>query len=384
MRDRKAYVAAGRNDPGSPEQMSEHPYDFVSLPAGPARGEAVGHDKYPRGRLTGTLTLVYETLTPLHVGSGVFETAADCGLEGGSAPVRGVARLLGKPILPGAGWKGAVRGRFEAITRSRLGVVRDWGIELANKVPHPPLRTGSRPHRVTITDPRVTRTLKSGGQIRSTPTDPEAERRQLASLSPAEALFGAMGYRGRVAAGDGVITGPVAQEPLKVAPMDTPAMHRLAKPGGSRAAGEGRIILSDVEGRKFYYDGPVLSSRKVQRGGGLADIYETVDSVPAGAEIEVPVVVESVTLAELGALLIAAGYGDDVGVLRFGGYKPAGLGKVKLVSVTGSLGQGSATRRWRRAGGAVDPDAAVAEAWRSLIDSSALRELADVTTRRRP
>ncbi len=36
--------------------------------------------------------LSYETLAPLHVGSGAFEAAAECGLAEGAAPVRGIVR----------------------------------------------------------------------------------------------------------------------------------------------------------------------------------------------------------------------------------------------------------------------------------------------------
>ncbi len=126
MRDPQAYAQHGRNDPLAPEQREEHPYDFVSLPEKPAVGRAVGHDRYPADRLTGKLTLTYQTEEPLHVGSGVFETAEECGLAGGATPVRGIVRRLGEPVLPGSSFKGVVRARFEAITRSRLGVkVRD-------------------------------------------------------------------------------------------------------------------------------------------------------------------------------------------------------------------------------------------------------------------
>ncbi len=52
MRDRDAYQRHGRNDPLAPEQLREHPYDFVSLPDKPAAGEAVGHHRYFDDRST--------------------------------------------------------------------------------------------------------------------------------------------------------------------------------------------------------------------------------------------------------------------------------------------------------------------------------------------
>lgn len=373
MRDPKAYEAHGRNNPLAPEQRREHPYDFVSLPDKPARGQAVGHHRYAADRLTGTLRLVYVTSTPLHVGSGVFETASECGLGSGDTPVRGIMRRQGKPILPGSGWKGAVRARFEAITRSRLGLVDMSSREPAFKVPDA-LKSSGGSHRVEIQDQRVRSDLRPPGTIwRET---------DLAGLSPAEALFGCMGYRGRLHPNDGVITGPAATEPLDVAPLEGPAMHRLAKPGKARNE-HGTIQIAEVEGRKFYYDGPIVHSRQDERTGGGR--YELIDYVPAGSTIALDIHLESLTLAELGALLISAGHGAGGGVVRFGGYKPVGLGKVELREAGVSLDRGSSTRSWRReAKQTLDLATAVAEAKKELVDVGALTELETVTTRQRP
>ena len=372
MRDLDRYAENGRNDPLSDEQRRQHPYDFVSLPDRPARGLAVGHDRFPADRLTGHLTLVYRLLTPLHAGSGVFETAAQCGLAGESRPVRGIVRRLGRPVLPGSGWKGAVRARFEAITRSRLGVLSRPAKVEAGKLPEVlwPARSGKV--RVELRDPRLDQ-LKAA-DVR-TPLD---------ALSPADALFGAMGYRGRLHPWDGVIAGPGLLRPLSVPPLESPAVHRLAKPGSARRTEDG-IEISEVEGRKFYYDGPVLESRSNQ-GEAWRPERESIDAVAAGATITISVHVESVTDAELGALLVSAGHGDNVGIVRFGGYKPAGLGKVELSAVSAELRRGWPLQRWRRsAPDAFDPErlAAAAHA-EGLIDTSALAELHDITTRTRP
>ncbi len=382
MRDPREYERHGRNNPLTPEQLREHPYDFVSLPGATDRGHAVGHDAYPEGRLTGRLHLVYETLAPLHVGSGVFETAAECGLGTGDEPVRGIARRRGQPVLPGSGWKGAVRARFEAITRSRLGLVDTFGRQPAFKVPEalkdPDASRAS--HRISLDDPRVRGALRPLGMFKS--------RDGLASLPPAAALFGCMGYRGRIHPGDGVIDGPAAAAPLQVAPLDSPVMHRLAKPGAAHRSGRAAIRITEVEGRKFYYDGPIVASRSNHRGGGGS--YELIDHVPAGATIALDVHLESLTAAELGALLVAAGYaagyGAGVGVLRFGGFKPVGLGKVELKTAAAEVGQGSATSSWKREpAAAYDLAAAVEEAKaQKLLDVDALRQLDEVTRRQRP
>jgi len=381
MRDPKQYDEHGRNNPLKPEQLREHPYDFVSLPEAPARGQAVGHDRYFPNRLSGRLTLVYETLEPLHVGSGAFETAAECGLRGGATPVRGIARKLGKPVLPGSGWKGAVRARFEAITGSRLGVqsrggrIEDWKLPAELR----PADRDRKPVAVHLADPqtRALRPLKrSNDELRA----------GLDALSPAEALFGIMGYRGRIHPADGVVEGPAATEPLAVPPLESPAPHRLAKPGAARKTVDGRVEITQVEGRKFYYDGPLVRARPSARGEAGGPVQELIDAVPAGCTITIEVHVESVTEGELGALLASAGFGEEVGIVRFGGYKPAGLGKVRLVDVRGELRKGCSTDQWRRsAGEPLDAARAVQAAHReNLIDEAALSELHQVTTRQRP
>jgi CRISPR/Cas system CSM-associated protein Csm3 (group 7 of RAMP superfamily) len=374
MRKVEEYERHGRNDPLAPEQLRQHPYDFVSLPPAPAAGLATGHDRYPRQRLSGWLRLVYETLTPLHVGSGVFETAAECGLAGGQTPVRGILRRQGRPVLPGSGWKGAVRARFEAITGSRLALVDTSARQPSFKVPEA-LRSGQGSHRVEIRDPRVRQTLA--------PAKIVGNADQLAALSPAEALFGGMGYRGRLHPGDGVIDGPSAGEPLRIAPMESPVMHRLAKPGAAHKAGHGKIEVAEVEGRKFYYDGPIVESRITDHGSGGS--YEYLDYVPAGASLAIDVHLEALAAVELGALLVSAGWGEGVGVVRFGGFKSVGLGKVRLESASAEVVRGSSTSSWRRpAAEVVDPATVVGEAMATLIDLRALRELDEITRRQRP
>jgi CRISPR/Cas system CSM-associated protein Csm3 (group 7 of RAMP superfamily) len=373
MRDPRQYEEHRRNDPLSDEQRREHPYDFVSLPDRPAHGSAVGHDRYPADRLTGRLTLIYEILTPLHVGSGVFETAAQCGLVGGDQPVRGITRRLGQPVLPGSGWKGAVRARFEAITRSRLGVATRPSKMDSVKLPEAlwPDRARRAKVKIELRDPRL-------DALR-----PADVHTHLADLSPADALFGVMGYRGRVHPFEGVIEGPRLERPLSVPPLESPAAHRLAKPGAAHRVRDD-IEITAAEGRKFYYDGPRLEARAKPGEEGAA--RESIDAVPAEATITIDVHLESVTEAELGALLVSAGHGETVGIVRFGGYKTAGLGKVKLADVTGELRRGVALRRWQRsAPEALDPARAIEAARRAgLIDDSALAELHAITTRTRP
>jgi CRISPR/Cas system CSM-associated protein Csm3 (group 7 of RAMP superfamily) len=373
VRDVNEYIRQGRNDPSSPEQMAEHPYDFVSLPERPAVAKPVYHDRYHPDRLSGKLTLTYRIESPLHVGSGVFETAEQCGFQGGQEPVRGIVRRCGAPVLPGSSWKGAVRARFEAITRSRLALVSTFSREQGWKVPAV-LGGGSGQGKlkVTITDERVTDTL---GAVRCS--------RKACRLSPAESVFGCMGYRGRVGPQDGIIKGGSAQEPLSVPPLDGPLMHRLAAPGHV-VLQHGRLEISQVEGRKFYYDGDVVSSRTGRDGRSSSGASELIDVVAPGGSITIVIRLDSLSEPEMGALLVAAGYGIGVGVVRFGGYKSAGLGKVKLEQAQSEVWRGVDSRGWKRSKPEqIDLDDLVSSATQQLIDGTALAELHSITTRRR-
>jgi hypothetical protein len=376
MRDREAYVRApGRSDPHSPAQMLEHPYDFVSLPDRPAKGAAVDHGSYPDDRWSGVLSLVYRTESPLHVGSGVFEMQEECGLGQGRSPVRGILRSRGKPVLPGSSWKGAVRARFEAITNSTLALAMTSSKEPRVKVPEV-LRQGTGKHTFQISDPRVQ-------SLQFPPTVKEPS--EIADLSPADALFGCLGYRGRVLPMDGEIEGPKATEPLAVAALDSPQMHRLAPPGDLEHAGGSKYRLARVEGRKFYYDGDVVHYRAIRSRGGERQVFETIDHIPEGCKITIEVRLVAVTQEELGALLVSAGYGEGVGVVRFGGYKPAGLGRVRLEDAEARFHRGHDTQRWHRPRPEPhDLDAAVAAARRALVDEGRLKEVDLVTTMKRP
>ncbi len=395
MRDRQAYVDAGRNDPHDDQQRLEHPYDFVSLPATPAKGSPVLHDRVDSKLLTGTLRLKYRLDSPLHVGSGGFENAKDLGLDTKDRTIRGMVRSGGQPVLPGSSWKGVVRSRFEAITDSRLGVFKRNMKEASNKLPDA-LKEGvpqEKKYSVKLEDPALkslqpfsirSKDLKEAADPTRKATD------LLQRASPADLLFGCMGYLGRVRPGEGRIEGPAANAYLEVPAQESPQPHRLAKSGAIEYRNgwpSGHFAIDRLEGRKFYYDGDLRQPRESLPGGGKDSTpsFEPIDHVPAGATLTIEVSLACLSEAEIGALLIAAGKGEDVGIIRFGGYKSAGLGKATLVEAFTKLFRGPRLQAWQR--GEPEPfdmDKAVETARASLVKAGPLRELHDVTTLRRP
>jgi hypothetical protein len=276
-----------------------------------------------------------------------------------------------------------VRSRFEAITRSRLGVEhrtpRIDFVKLPSELQPP--QEGRGKVEVQVLDARVD-ALAPMKVYRDRNESDQGVLQKLARLSPAEALFGAMGYRGRIHPSEGIIKGPAAREALLVPPLESPAAHRLALPGESRTV-DRHIEVTKVEGRKFYYDGPLVHSRSSE---GDRPTQEQIDFVPARCTITLDVTVESVTESELGALLVSSGYGENVGIVRFGGFKPAGLGKVKLTGIEGEVRRGWSIGRWQRpAAEAIDPRRLVEKAMaEGFIDVGALSELEAITKRQRP
>jgi len=394
MRNLKEYRQAGRGNPFDPQQLEDHPYDFVSLPTEVAKVVAPGHDRLLDDRLHGVLHLTYRSETPLHVGSGSLDTSQDYvvskrafsgrAVSGRATALRSLVRRQGKPVLPGTSWKGVVRSRFEAFTRSSLCLVSSGAKEKAGKLPDVLCKECGATDgkvQVEILDPKV-RALKAPG----------GGKPNLNELSPADALFGCMGYRGRVRPTEGEIEGEIegeaAKDLLRVPPLEGPQMHRLAKPDkvaarhdrGVYGQGKQPLEISQVEGRKFYYDGPVRSEN--QQGK-----REPIDHVPAGSTIRLAVHFSNLDHAELGALLLAAGHGEGVGIVRFGGFKSAGLGKVRLVKAEVlTHGAHPAVRRWRHPPAeSLDLEALVAAAHGApWFDKEALHQLDQVTRRCRP
>jgi hypothetical protein len=116
-----------------------NPYGFVSLtprdpdglPDGLGDGPPAGHDRYASGRWSGSIPITLTTLTPLLLPDHARAATAGAGPQGAppALPVRVDAK--GRPMLSLAAVKGMLRGAYEAITNSRLGVFTGHDTPLA-------------------------------------------------------------------------------------------------------------------------------------------------------------------------------------------------------------------------------------------------------------
>lgn len=91
-------------------------YDWVRVPGPPDRQpldwRRLGHHRLEPDAWSGRLHLRITCLAPVHAGTG------DYNVDAGGQPVLAVARRGGRPVLPGAAFKGVVRAVAEAVSRS--------------------------------------------------------------------------------------------------------------------------------------------------------------------------------------------------------------------------------------------------------------------------
>ncbi len=252
------------------EEPLPKPYKFVEI--SPLRREdrhaPFGHERYHPGTVEGSLQAVLVVRTPIHVWSGEIEPTgrADRPL------VKSLVRVNGRPVVPGASLKGAVRSIVEAITRSCV--------------------------RVTRADPRQ---LPSGA----------AACRQPDQLCVACRMFGSMGFQSNVRFSDAVL-GPGWQPQIVTIPQ----------------------LFAPRNREKVYYRDQQVVGRKFYMHGRPASGDTPIEVCPVGAELAFTLQFDNLTDGELGALLIALGQGDGQQAPRLwpklGGGKPVCYGSVEV------------------------------------------------------
>lgn len=122
-------------------------------------------------RYSGHIDFTFETLQPVHVGTGVLVPPQEIGVESDAPLVKGFHQIDGRLAVPGSSLKGAVRSFVEAITASCVNKTGHYG----------------------------TRRSDAYGECRY-----NARRRQ-GKLCPACQMVGAMGYQGQVLFADALL-----------------------------------------------------------------------------------------------------------------------------------------------------------------------------------
>ncbi|HKI06301.1 MAG TPA: RAMP superfamily CRISPR-associated protein [Thermoanaerobaculia bacterium] len=244
----------------------------LSRPAGEIRfQEPPSHDKWIKGRLTGSLRLSLEIPTGQFVSPSTGRlTLVSQGAE--EVVAQEAARLAGTPVIPGSGIKGAVRTLYELLSFSC-----------------DPFAWADRARRT------------------------EASRCTARSCCDACSLFGVLGRSGRVGFDDARPAGPDA---VRVEVQKVPVPWTPQKP-------EGDVSLYDFqEATVFDRD------RKVS----VKQLKELSREVFLGT-FENRMTFWNVSVEELGRLLLSMGIGRDEAtrfLLRLGGVKYDGKGAVKV------------------------------------------------------
>lgn len=326
MRDRARIIADGRSDPDSPTERYQHPYDFVSFcrSVQEIRDQALlGHHSFAGSLIFGEAIFHIVTRQPVHVGSGILMLSEDAGFPKGQV-VRGIVRKEGEPIIPGSSIKGAVRSVYEAITSSCVRSCKPRGkinynkhnrenSQLPSKIASSLSRSAGRIDIELTGVPRNCKEIKSvHGNI------PHIK------LCPACALFGGMGYQGRLGFSDAkIVKAKLKLEPLGVVPLASPQMHRVGFTSNvNLSRGKEKILVSDLYGRKFYNFSPAVDDGDTSKN-------DLIDYIPQQTVLEFKLILNGVLKEEFGGILTAFGINHNF-PFRLGGGKAIGLGHVNI------------------------------------------------------
>jgi CRISPR/Cas system CMR subunit Cmr6 (Cas7 group RAMP superfamily) len=265
--------------------MPERPFDTdsESLPREPkpfgklgfvkekSLGDIIGHNEFSN-TYTGTLTCTLAALTPLHVGSGIYDIQGD-------RIIRGLVTAGGKVIIPGTSIKGVVRSIAEAISPSCV--------------------------RILNSKTKVERNLSVPALSRCADIKP---RDRKAKLCVSCSMFGALGYQGRIGFDDAsLIRGGVS-------------VHSIQSPYPPNERGSRYKDAKGLfDGRKFYYHGEPVDS----------ETGEPYQVIREDSEFRFLMNFESLTPEELCLVLAAMGILDNI-VIKMGGGKQAMLGSVEI------------------------------------------------------
>ncbi|MEO0377095.1 MAG: RAMP superfamily CRISPR-associated protein [Cyanobacteria bacterium P01_A01_bin.17] len=278
-------------------------FDFVDFPAtAPSTQPIIGHDRLHRDRYHGGLTLQLTALTPVFSAAGVTALGADVGEP--AVPLLKVMTqdVAGCPILQGTSLKGCIRAVYETITNSTFGVEKKIGWKSAEKMKAQEIEQLTREERILFD--RAPRKAKNR------------------ILSPAELVFGAMGFQGLVSVADAM-----GDRPLELGEL--PAMFQ-PKHGN---------------GRKFYRHQTTSTVPSIAAPPSPASPDEKspipIQQAPKGTVFDTTLRFTNLALPQLGALLIALGQDPKRPfALKVGGGKGKGFGSVRVTLTKHAITKG--------------------------------------------
>lgn len=253
-----------RNQPTSPK-----PYDFVPFPdRRPTLSAPIGHDRYHRDRLHGSLDLTLQVQTALHVSTGITGLGSDVGSR--LPLIKTMTTTNQQLVIQGTSLKGCIRAAYEAITNSTLAVITS---KYRDKIP---------PDRLPCQDPK--------------------------QLCPASRVFGALNWQGLIEFSDA--TCQTKQPSIGFMPS-------LYSPRPERRE---YFLRGRVAGRKFYYN----MTRAIDRGENRGI---PIQQASRQYTFKTTIHYKNLLPPELGILLMILGQDKQSPIaLKIGGGKPIGMG----------------------------------------------------------
>jgi hypothetical protein len=260
----------------SDQNLAPKPYELISFPKkAPTLAPPAGHDRYYPDRLHGSLHLVLEVQTGVHVSTGVVAMGSDIGNNRIPLIKTMTHNANRQLVIQGSSLKGCVRSIYEAITNSTLAVI-------------------SRQYREKMPPDRMPCKKKE-------------------ALCPASRVFGAMDWQGLVKFTDAN---------CRSAKPTVGFMPSLYRPRPERPGYYGKN--GKVLGRKFYYN----TNRAIEPGENRGIPMQQAGRL---LTFETLLHYQNLAPAELGILLIALGQDPKYPMaLKVGGGKPIGMGTMTV------------------------------------------------------
>lgn len=247
---------------------------------------------------SGTVDVTFVARQPVHVGSGFKSLCPD-----GTIVRRGMD-IQGGPGVPGASLKGALRSRYEAITKScALQAPPNKGT----------IRSSTGFEHAYLTDKALDEAVFRSCKAKD------------GAMCAACALFGRMSQRSRMTVMDLAAEGNFVGDEMRQ--QFSPNLHHLGKTRPTTRDGKAQFEVYELHGRKFAVgEGPNQEE----------PVWERVEAIAADSILRGSLRLLNVCQAELGGLLAALGK-KPASFLKIGGGKGQKFGRIELLDLTWKL-----------------------------------------------